>query len=167
MFILLPTKCFRSCLTIFFFLCSSNFGIIYQRIYIRATKHEWLLTNWSKHVFTIQIWIYSVLICLRRMRRRRRRINKDCIYVMEGWVYIEREKEICLDSRPTCTMILQSLKKIIKVTRIFSFAKDVFSVTTFGGKKQAKEIYLAWRQIKYIYSIICWGGGSSKVEHIS
>lgn len=95
------------------FFCSSNFGIIYQRIYIRATKHEWLLTNWSKHVFTIQIWIYSVLICLRRMRRRRRRINKDCIYVMEGWVYIEREKEICLDSRPTCTMILQSLKKII------------------------------------------------------
>lgn len=77
------------------------------------------------------------------MRRRRRRINKDCIYVMEGWVYIEREKEICLDSRPTCTMILQSLKKIIKVTRIFSFAKDVLSVTTFGGKKQAKEIYLA------------------------
>lgn len=79
------------------------------------------------------------------MRRRRRRINKDRIYVMEGWVYIEREKEICLDSRPTCTctMILQSLKIIIKVTRIFSFAKDVFSVTTFGGKKQAKEIYLA------------------------
>lgn len=66
---------------------------------------------------------------------------------MEEWVYIEREKEICLDSRPTCTctctMILQSLKKIIKVTRIFSFAKDVLSVTTFGGKKQAKEIYLA------------------------
>lgn len=66
---------------------------------------------------------------------------------MEEWVYIEREKEICLDSRPTCTctctMILQSLKIIIKVTRIFSFANDVFSVTTFGGKKQAKEIYLA------------------------
>lgn len=76
------------------------------------------------------------------MRRRRRRINKDCI-CYGGWVNIEREKEICLDSRPTCTMILQSLKKIIKVTRIFSFAKDVFSVTTFGGKKQAKEIYLA------------------------
>lgn len=64
---------------------------------------------------------------------------------MEGWVYIEREKEICLDSRRTCTctMILQSLKIIIKVTRTFSFANNVFSVTTFGGKKQAKEIYLA------------------------
>lgn len=38
---------------------------------------------------------------------------------------------------------IAKFKKIIKVTRIFSFAKDVFSVTTFGGKKQAKEIYLA------------------------
>lgn len=71
--------------------------------------------------------------------------NKQRSYICYGGMGLhrEREKEICLDSRPTCTMILQSFKKIIKVTRIFSFAKDVFSVTTFGGKKQAKEIYLA------------------------
>lgn len=80
MFILLPTKCFRSCLTIFFF-CSSNFGIIYQRIYIRATKHEWLLTNWSKHVFTIQIWIYSVFNLFKKNKTEKKK-NKQRLYML-------------------------------------------------------------------------------------
>lgn len=61
---------------------------------------------------------------------------------MEGWVYIEREKEICLDSRPTCTMILQSLKKIIKVTRIFSFAKDVLVSQPLEGKSKQRKFTL-------------------------
>lgn len=42
--------------------------------------------KWSKHIFTIQVWVYSVLICLKKNETEEKE-NKQGLYVMEGWAY--------------------------------------------------------------------------------
>lgn len=74
----------------FSFLSYSFFPVNFLKLFTNAHTYAPLNMNdiykWSKHIFTIQIWVYSVLICLKKNETEEKE-NKQGLYVMEGWAY--------------------------------------------------------------------------------